>query len=213
MANWQISKFAKYFLDLIPSKSKMSNKLHHGKTFNKINYVNKQLINNEFSNCVFVECDFKKSNFSNIDFVDCEFVGCNFSLTILKFAGLKNAHFKDCKIVGVDFSACNDFLFTVQFTDCTLDYATFHSKNMKHTIFTNSILKEVDFSEVNLMQAVFKNCDLTRTIFDRSVLDKADFSSAVNFDINPERNRIKKTIFSSEGLIGLLSKYDLVIKD
>ncbi|TSJ47775.1 pentapeptide repeat-containing protein [Fluviicola chungangensis] len=191
----------------------MSNKLHEGKTFHKVNYANKQLVNNEFSNCYFVDCDFSKSNFSQIDFVDCEFESCNFSLTILKYAGLKDVHFKDCKIVGVDFSACNDFLFAVQFTDCSLDYATFHSRKMKNTRFTNSIIKEVDFSEADLTQAVFQNCDLTRSIFDRSILDKADFSSAINFDINPERNRIKKTIFSSNGLIGLLTKYDLVIKD
>jgi uncharacterized protein YjbI with pentapeptide repeats len=84
---------------------------------------------------------------------------------------------------------------------------------MKNTVFTNTILKEVDFSEVNLAQAVFRNCDLTRTIFDRSVLDKADFSTSFNFYINPERNRLKKAVFSSNGLIGLLSKYDLVIKE
>ncbi len=84
---------------------------------------------------------------------------------------------------------------------------------MKNTVFTNSVIKEVDFSEVDLSQSKFINCDLTRSIFDRSILDKADFSSAVNFDINPERNRIKKTIFSSGGLIGLLTKYDLVVKD
>lgn len=191
----------------------MSNKLHEGKTFNKVNYANKQLINNEFSNCHFVDCDFSKSNFSQIDFVDCEFESCNFSLTILKYTGLKDVHFRDCKIVGVDFSACNDFLFAVRFTDCSLDYATFHSRKMKNTRFTNSIIKEVDFSEADLTQAVFQNCDLTRSIFDRSILDKADFSSAINFDINPERNRIKKTIFSLAGLQGLLTKYDLVVKE
>jgi fluoroquinolone resistance protein len=191
----------------------MSNKLHEGKTFNKVNYANKQLINNEFSNCVFVDCDFSKSNFSSIDFIDCEFESCNFSLTVLKYAGLKDVHFKDCKIVGVDFSACNDFLFSVKFTDCNLDYATFHSKKMKNAVFTNSVIKEVDFSEVDLSQAKFIHCDLTRSIFDRSILDKADFSSAINFDINPERNRLKKAIFSSNGLIGLLTKYDLVVKD
>lgn len=191
----------------------MSNKLHEGKTFNKINYANKQLINNEFSNCKFADCDFSKTNFSNIDFVDCEFESCNFSLTVLKYAGLKDVHFKDCKVVGVDFSACNDFLFSVKFTDCTVDYATFHSKRMKKIVFTNSVLKEVDFSECDLTEAKFLNCDLTRTIFDRSILDKADFSTAVNFEINPERNRIKKAVFSHAGLLGLLSKYDLVVKD
>ncbi|MDR0802543.1 pentapeptide repeat-containing protein [Fluviicola sp.] len=191
----------------------MSIKLHEGKTFNKVNYVSKQLINNEFSNCRFVDCDFTKANFSNIDFMDCEFEACNFSLTVMKDTGLKDIHFQDCKIVGVDFSACNDFLFSVKFTDCHVDYATFHSKRMKKTVFTNSVLKEVDFSECDLSESKFANCDLTRTIFDRSILDKADFSTAVNFEINPERNRIKKAVFSHSGLLGLLSRYDLIVKD
>jgi fluoroquinolone resistance protein len=191
----------------------MSNKLHEGKTFNKVNYANKQLINNEFSGCYFIDCDFTKSNFSSIDFVDCEFESCIFSLTVFKHSGLKDVHFKDSKIIGVDFSACNEFLFSVRFTDCNVDYATFHSKSMKKTIFTNTVLKEVDFSECNLSESKFLNCDLTRSIFERTNLDKADLSSAFNFDINPERNRLKKTIFSSSGLLGLLTKYDLVVKD
>jgi uncharacterized protein YjbI with pentapeptide repeats len=84
---------------------------------------------------------------------------------------------------------------------------------MKQTVFTNSIIKEVDFSEADLSQAKFIHCDLTRSIFDRTILDKADFSSAINFEINPERNRLKKAVFSSQGLLGLLTKYDLVIAD
>ena len=186
-------------------------KLHEGKTFNKVNYANKQLVNNEFSNCVFVDCDFTKTNFSSIDFVDCEFESCNFSLTVLRHSGIKDVHFKDCKIVGVDFSACNEFLFSVRFTDCNLDYATFHSKKMKNTLFTNSVIKEVDFTEADLSQSKFINCDLTRSIFDRTVLDKVDFSTAVNFEINPERNRLKKAVFSLNEVKGLLFKHDIVV--
>jgi uncharacterized protein YjbI with pentapeptide repeats len=114
--------------------------------------------------------------------------------------------------MGIDFSICNNFLFTVNFTDCHLDNSTFHSKKMKKTNFINCSLKEVDFSEVDLTLSVFQKCDLSDSTFNQSVLDKVDFSTAVNYVIEPDCNKIKKAKFSLSGLPGLLVKYDIVVE-
>jgi uncharacterized protein YjbI with pentapeptide repeats len=72
-------------------------------------------------------------------------------------------------------------------------------------------LQEVDFSESDLNEGVFNDCDLTHATFERTNLEKADFRTASNFSIDPENNKLKKAKFSTDGLAGLLTKYQLQI--
>jgi uncharacterized protein YjbI with pentapeptide repeats len=72
-------------------------------------------------------------------------------------------------------------------------------------------MQEVDFSDADLTQAIFDTFDLLNASFDQTNLEKVDFRTAYNYRIDPERNRLKKAIFSSNGVIGLLDKYDLII--
>ena len=43
------------------------------------------------------------------------------------------------------------------------------------------------------------------------MLQGADFRTAYNLSLDPEKNRIKKAMFSKEGALGLLLKYKLQI--
>jgi len=115
-------------------------------------------------------------------------------------------------MIGLDFSICNNFLFVVNFQSCQLDYSTFFQKKMKKTKFTDCSLKEVDFAEVDLTEASFKNCELHGATFQQSILEKADLRTAKNYTFDPELNRIKKAKFSTSGIAGLLSKYQLDIE-
>ncbi len=83
---------------------------------------------------------------------------------------------------------------------------------MKKTIFKDCVIKEADFSDADLTEARFLNCDLSMTRFHYTTLDKADLRTAGNFSIDPELNKLKKTKFSSSGIIGLLDKYDIVVE-
>jgi fluoroquinolone resistance protein len=120
--------------------------------------------------------------------------------------------FVNCKLLGVDFSGCQDFLFSVAFTGCTLDYAYFGKKNFKKTTFKSSSIKEANFTDTDLTSAVFLDCDLQCTVFQGTNLEKADFTSAYNYAMDPDQNRIKKAKFSQQGALGLLAKYDIIIK-
>ena len=73
-------------------------------------------------------------------------------------------------------------------------------------------LKEVDFAEADLTSASFVNCDMTGTLFDNTKLLKADLRTSYNFSIDPASNAIKGAKFSKEEVIGLLSKYDIIIE-
>ena len=72
-------------------------------------------------------------------------------------------------------------------------------------------MNEVDFTEADLTQAVFANCDLLGAVFEFTNLEKADFSTAINYNIHPEQNQIKKAKFSLPAITGLLQHLDIKI--
>ena len=185
----------------------MENLINVHKTFEKVISINKRVNNREFEGCVFKNCDF-----SNNTFIDCEFYDCNLSMTKLRSSGLKTVDFINCKLLGIQFHECDDFLFNVSFEECVLDYASFANKKMLKTKFMNSSLKEVTFIGANLSNSVFENSNLEGAIFNDTQLTAVDFTLAQNFKIDPEFNPMRKAKFSSQGIVGLLDKYDINIE-
>ncbi len=61
------------------------------------------------------------------------------------------------------------------------------------------------------MEADFRGADLSGTLFHNCDLSKADFSTAVNYNIDPGTNKIKKAKFSLFEVLGLLSVFDITI--
>jgi len=185
--------------------------IHIQKTFEKVVYIDKRINNREFEDCVFKNCDFSNSNFGSNTFLDCEFIDCNSSMTTLAGTSLKNVSFRNCKLLGIAFNECDDFLFQVHFEDCTLDYAVFSNKKMLKTKFINSSVREVTFIGTNLTSSVFDNCNLDGAIFNETQLAGVNFKTAYNYKIDPEFNPMRKAQFSTEGIVGLLDKYDIKI--
>lgn len=181
------------------------------RVFSEADVLEKGRRTTNFSNCVFKKCDFGEVDFRDCNFANCEFDGCNLSMVKFNQTGLDDVNFKNSKLVGTDFSVAKDFLFSVNFTDCILDYATFVKKKNKKAKFTDCSLKGTDFSEADLTSTVFKRCNLIEAVFMRTILVQANLSEAYNFSIDPEVNNVRKAIFSSSGLSGLLHKYDIVI--
>jgi uncharacterized protein YjbI with pentapeptide repeats len=124
---------------------------------------------------------------------------------------LNNAQFTNSKILGLNFSECIDFLFSVSFDNCILDYSSFQGKKMNKTIFKDSSLKGVNFTQTDLSASSFNNCDLESAIFNQSNLSSVDFTNAHNFSIDPEYNSLKKAKFSLQSLPSLLSKYNIKV--
>lgn len=189
----------------------MESILHEDKTFEEVVYAAQVIRGREFHSCTFKRCDFSNSEFLNSKFVDCVFESCNLSMMKLSGSTLNNAVFKHCKILGVNFSQCQDFLFTVRFESCLLDYASFMGKKMLKTNFINTTLKEVSFTGANLSGAVFDQTDLLNAVFSRTDLTGANFITAYNYTMDPELNTLKNATFSMDGVAGLLSKYNIKI--
>ena len=64
----------------------------------------------------------------------------------------------------------------------------------------------------DITEALFDNCNLHLTVFDKAIANKADFYSSYFFSIDPEKTKLKKAIFSQDGLKGLLHKYEIIVK-
>ena len=102
-------------------------------------------------------------------------------------------------------------LFSVKFESCVLDHSSFYQTKMKSTVFNACQLHEVDFTNADLQASVFNGSDLKGAVFSMSNLEQADFRNAINFLIDPEMNKVKKSKFIQSSLSGLLTKYQLEI--
>lgn len=165
----------------------------------------------EFENCTFEYCDFTQCIFLSVVFLDCTFLHCNFNDTKINYVSLRGVEFYDCNFTNVNFAMTDQVIYYFNFTNCRLDFTKFYSLKLKKMHFTGCSLISADFMETDLSETVFDNCDLRRAVFYKTNLSKTDFSTSYHFSIDPEQNKMKKAKFSTDGLKGLLEKYDLVI--
>lgn len=180
--------------------------------YNHQDYTTDILASGDYEECSFSNCEFSNADLSNYNFSECTFNDCNLSMINLSKTSLKTVSFKNCKLLGIHFDTCNEFLLSVSFHHCTLNFSSFYKLNLRKTKFIHCSLQEVDFTEANLTQAIFDSCDLSGAIFDNTLLESADLRTAQNYSIDPESNYLRKARFSSDGLAGLLHKYDLNIE-
>jgi fluoroquinolone resistance protein len=182
------------------------------KTFEKNDFTVDILHKAEYDACVFKSCNFPGIDLSHYSFTDCEFRNCNMGMIKTVKTVFRDAKFFGCKLTGIHFENCSDFLFTVYFEDCVLNFSSFYTLKLKKTFFKNCTIQEVDFTDTDLERSVFTNCDLQLSIFQNTNLQKADLRTAYNYSIDPMNNKIKKAKFSVNGLGGLLDKHDIIIE-
>lgn len=166
----------------------------------------------EYESCRFINCSFSGANLSQYLFSECVFEECDLSSIRVDNTSFKEVAFNNCKMLGVHFENANPFLFEVTFDNCQLNLSSFYKVNLKQAVIGNCSLKEVDFTEANLSGTKFNDCDFTLAIFDKTNLAGADLYSSFNFQIDPRTNIVKKAKFSKEGALGLLTRFDVILK-
>ena len=166
----------------------------------------------EYENCTFHNCDFTDCTFQTVSFIDCNFFDCNFNDTKINYVSLRGVQFTGCNFTNVNFAMTDQVIYEFHFKDCQLDYAKFYALKLKKMQFINCSMVSVDFMGSDLTEAVFDNCNLRRAVFIDTIAYKTDFSTSYDYTIDPEKNKLKKAVFSTDGLKGLLEKYNLVIK-
>lgn len=190
----------------------MSNACFEDEVYEGKDYTTEPLPKGAYEGCTFINCNLSNTDLGNIRFTECTFKGCNLSNARVPKTTLNDVVFKECKILGINFENCDTYLFSVSFDHCVLNYSSFYKRLLKKTPFVHCTIHEADFTDCDLTQSSFDHCDLTNTKFENTNLEKADFRSAMNYTIDPDLNKIKKAQFSLPAVVGLLQKYDIVIK-
>ena len=180
--------------------------------YNNLNYDEKEVNLKEFECCTFNNCDFSKCIFIGVTFIDCTFNNCIFSGAKINHVALRTVYFNNCKIIDVNFAMCNKLIFEIHFKECVLDFSKFYTLKIKGTTFVDCSIIAVDFMSADLTEVVFDNCDLYRSEFGKANANKANFKTSYNYTIDPKTTKIKKAVFSLDGLKGLLYKHDIIVK-
>ena len=180
--------------------------------FTDIIYAENDIKFKEYENCTFTKCNFTACSFTAVTFIDCNFFDCNFKNTKINHVSLRDVWFTNCDFTAVNFAMTDQILYEFHFKDSLLDYAQFYSLKLKKMQFINCSMIAADFMSSDLTEVLFDNCNLRRAVFIDTIANKADFSTSYDYAFDPEKNKIKKAIFSMEGLKGLLEKYDIVVK-
>ena len=180
------------------------------KDFSKVKREDLELA--EYENCTFQDSDLTEFQFKHFKFIDCTFKSCNLSLAQISQCSFQNVRFENCKMIGILFENVNPFSLELTFKSCNLSQSSFYQLSLKNTHFNSCVLHEVDFTETDLSKSNFSDSDLLNAIFDGTNLEGASVISALNFEINPIKNKIKKLKISNEALSGLLTQFDLDIQ-
>lgn len=182
-------------------------------TFEYKNFLIDKLDKATYENCTFISCDFSTKNLSEFVFSECTFLESNLSNCKILETAFRTVSFKNSKLLGLRWDQCRTLGLQFTFENCQLNHSVFYQLKIPKTKFTNCNLSDIDFAETNLSACQFDNCDFQNAIFEDTNLEYADLSSAVNFNINPTQNRIKKAKFSMQNVKGLLKNFEIILVD
>lgn len=166
----------------------------------------------DIANIHFIWIDFSKANFSSKNFQSCKFEKCNLSNVILKDTTLNDVNFHNCKMMGLSFVDITQMLSHFNFYDCNISLCSFFWLSLKWTSFEDCQVIETVFTNTHLENANFSYCDLEKSTFTRCNLTNTDFRGSYNFSIDPTINKLKKTKFTRENSIWLLSHLDIEVE-
>jgi len=182
--------------------------------FKNIKYREKMLHDIEFYNCTFLLCDFTKSKFFNCEFEKCSFISSDLSLIIPNGSKFVDVSFNKSKVIGIDWTLIKALSAPSKFNfyECKIDSSSFQGLNLQGIKFIDCMAHDVDFYETDLSKSEFTSTDLLKSRFVNTNLNFADLSKASNYSIDPNLNKLKRTIFSYPEVTILLNYLDIVIK-
>jgi len=179
-------------------------------SFEGRDYSKRELKNREFAEVKFIKMNFEETHFNTVRFENCSFIACNLSLVKLKSCRFIDCRFDSCKIIGVNFMEA-DGSPVVKFNECKINYCIFYGMDIRRIGIINCEAREVNFENSDMTKASLRGSDLLDSIFRNTNLTGADLSQAVNYNINPEFNTIRKARFSMPEVMTLLQCFNIEI--
>lgn len=180
-------------------------------TFSELEVSAVDLGGKSFQRCVFRKVRLAEANLRRCTFEECEFDGCDLTMAVIEGAAFREVAFLRSKLMGLDWTRVRGVAFVVSFTECNLSHCTFADRNMRETVFRECRAHDAVFAGVDLTRAVFTGTDLRGARFMDTILVEADLSEAVNYEISPQQNRLRKTKFSQEAALALVADLGVVV--
>lgn len=186
-------------------------------TFTDLKVDGLELLNKTFENCIFINSSFSAAKLTNCKFIDCTFKTCNLSSIKLSGTAFVDVLFAESKVIGVNWTEAKwpyiKLVSPIKFYQSNISYASFYTLDLREISIQECKAHEVDFREANLNNASFILTDLHRSLFMHTKLEGADFSDAINYNIHPTENNIKKAKFSLPEAISLLDGFNIEINN
>ena len=97
----------------------------------------------------------------------------------------------------------------MSFKSCNISYSSFMSLKLRNLSIIECEIYEVDFTECDLYGTDFTKSDLNGSRFQNTNLENCNFSDAINYNINPNENKIKGSKFSIPDVLNLLNPFKI----
>ncbi len=198
-------------------KSPFPNTEYNNEQFKSIDCRSTEVRSVEFNECKFNRCTFREAALIGCKFHNCTFLDCDFSLTKLNNCLFTEVVFKNCQLIGINWMetslAKKNFLKTVDFLKCVLNYSTFTGLHLSKIQMIDCIAHSVDFTDADLSQADCSRTDFSESRFHNTNLSETNFTDATNYSISVIDNNVKKAKFSLPEAMSLLYSLDIVLSD
>ena len=190
---------------------------YYDETFQEIRLANEELDSVKFYDCTFIDCDFGETRFADCKFSGCRFVNCNLNLIKIVDCQFSQVSFSQSKLVGINWTEAIwpklRMPGVLSFEACTLNHSTFIGLELQQCSIRECLARNVDFREADFTKADFSSTDFSESLFGETNLTGVDFSRAMNYRIDPSRNRIAKAAFMLPEAISLLYCMDIQLKE
>jgi len=164
-----------------------------------------------FRDCRFSNIRLPEALLHDCVFEDCIFDSCDLTMADVTGAAFRDILFQRSKLMGINWTPVRGLVFSVTFVECNLTHATFAERKMPATIIRDCRAHETTFADVDLCGAIFSGTDLYKARFMNVNLTEADLSEAENYDISPQQNRLKDTLFSKEAALALVGELGVIV--
>lgn len=194
------------------SENKMSfdEEYYLNETFNGKDLSESELKEKEFTGCSFEKVNFEKAKLKYVRFENCTFKNCNLGLVKLTGSRFIDCEFFDCKMIGINWTEVEEPV-KIKIENSKIDYSIFFAMDLRRIEITECEAREVNFENADISKGKFNGTNFISSKFKNTNLSASDFREAMNYDINPEFNKIKKAKFSMPEVMTLLQCFDIEI--
>ncbi len=184
---------------------------HDEQTFEDLRLEDHRFADLELSECTFRKLVAPRSSWTGCGLSACVFEDCDLAMARLERARLHDVVFRRCKLIGVDWTQASTLIMQVRFEDCALDYGNFAGLELPGLHLLDCSAREVDFRDARLDRACFRGSRLHDSLFEKTSLRGADLSEALDYRIDPRKNKLGKTRFSLDAALELLRGQGILV--